>query len=387
MSTSQNRNSTPILDYYPAELHKGTKGNWRIEFYVLDPVENEMKRFQRRVRPIPNQRYRERYAKIMRNEINSRLEKGWNPIVEDEAPKSFAKLQDVADQFINQLKKAVKDQEKRPDTLRAYTSYMQNLINWLKSRDEEDLFCINYNRKMLHGFLDEIYYVRDNSPRTHNNYLAFLRLFGNYMLSREYISQNPAEGIERKNTSEKKRVIIPPEIRVKIKQHYDHKNRNYLNLLMTIFYQLVRRTEATKLKVGDINLNQGFIKVRPEVSKNGKLQYISILPAYIPYLIDQIKESSNSDFLFSDDNFRPGEIQLKPKSISDEWAKSRKKLELPTEYQLYSFKDTGITEMLKSGIPAIDVKQHARHSTIAMTEKYVQNVKILDSKDFKDVNF
>ena len=387
MSTSQNSPKRPILDYYPAELHKGTKGKWRIEFYVLDPVSDKMKRIQRRVRPIPNQRYRERYAKIMIGEINSKLEKGWNPIVEDEAPKSFAKLSEVADQYINRLKKAVKDNEKRPDTLRAYSSYVKNLKDWLKERGEEDLFCIRYNRKLMHEFLDDIYYVRNNSPRTHNNYLAFLKLFGNYMLSREYISTNPAEGIERKKLTSKKRTIILAKDRERIISFVKARNKNYLNLLMTIFFQLIRRTEATKLKVGDVYLNEGYIKIRPEVSKNGKLQFVSILPGYAPYLINQLQGATNEDYLFSADQFRPGMNQIKPKIVSDHWSRIRKAMKLPDEYQLYSFKDTGITEMLKAGIPAIDVKDHARHSAISMTEKYAQSVQKVNTKEFKDIKF
>lgn len=48
----------------------------------------------------------------------------------------------------------------------------------------------------------------------------------------------------------------------------------------------------------------------------------------------------------------------------------REALGLPTTYQFYSLKDTGITEMLEAGVPAKLVKELADHSSLEMTEKY-----------------
>lgn len=385
MSTSQKTTKKPILDFYPAELKKGNKGEWRIEFKVLNPVDGKMKRIQRRVPPSNNKRYRERYAKQMVGKVNSKLERGWNPIVEEEAPKSLALVGDVAKQYISQLKKAVKDGEKREDTLRTYESFTNNFTNWLAENREEQLFCLRFDKKLIYDFLDEIYYVRNNSPRTHNNYLGFLVTFGNYMKDRGFISHNPAEGIESKKLSEKKRTIISKDDREAIIENT--LNKHFLNLLMTIYYELIRRTEATKIKVSDIFLKEGYIRIRPEVSKNGKLQHISLIKGYIPYLVDHLKGATNNDFLFSDDGFSPGQVQLAPKKISDEWARLRKRLYLPETYQLYSFKDTGITDMLNSGVPAILVRDHARHSTVSMTEKYTPRIKGVDTSLFKSLDF
>ena len=48
----------------------------------------------------------------------------------------------------------------------------------------------------------------------------------------------------------------------------------------------------------------------------------------------------------------------------------RDRLNLPLEMQMYSFRDTGIHEMLKSGIDDLSVMQHADHANLQMTTLY-----------------
>jgi len=45
-------------------------------------------------------------------------------------------------------------------------------------------------------------------------------------------------------------------------------------------------------------------------------------------------------------------------------------MKLPLNMQLYSFRDTGIFEMLKAGIDPLSVKQHADHHSLEMTTIY-----------------
>ena len=53
------------------------------------------------------------------------------------------------------------------------------------------------------------------------------------------------------------------------------------------------------------------------------------------------------------------------------WQKMRENLSLPDSYHFYSLKDTGITEMLESGMPSKFVKDLAGHHSLSMTERYL----------------
>jgi site-specific recombinase XerD len=53
--------------------------------------------------------------------------------------------------------------------------------------------------------------------------------------------------------------------------------------------------------------------------------------------------------------------------------KLRKALNLPEEMQLYSFRDTGMTDMIKNGMDPLSVKQLADHHSLEMTTIYTKH--------------
>lgn len=67
-------------------------------------------------------------------------------------------------------------------------------------------------------------------------------------------------------------------------------------------------------------------------------------------------------FLFSN-NIMPGVKQVSRRMLSKHWDKMRKELRIPDEYQFYSLKDTGITDMLNKKVSNLAVRDQARHSS------------------------
>lgn len=76
----------------------------------------------------------------------------------------------------------------------------------------------------------------------------------------------------------------------------------------------------------------------------------------------------NDYYLFSN-HFKPGKQHRMSKQFTDYWLKVRNTLNFPTNYQFYSLKDSGITNMLKTH-DIITVRDQARHSDMLMTDKY-----------------
>jgi len=365
----KNLNSNiPLVDYVPAELRRNRE--WNIVFYVLNPFSNKLVRKRRRVKPMNNATLRLKYARRIVAEINIKLEKGWNPFIEDEATRSFASLNEVAELYLKRLEKQLKDKSLRPDTVRSYRSYIKNLQEYMIRKGKEEMYCLHFDSAFVQGFIDHIYYERNNSTGTHNNYLLGIRIFCKYLLQRDFIKIDPTSKIETKKKERKKRKVIPKIIREKIGDYFSEYNKDYMTLCLATYYCFIRRTELTKLKVKDVKLLDGYILIDGGDSKNHKTEPITIPNEYINMLAHHIKGAKNSDYLFSENNYKCGDIQLKPKAISDEWSKMRKKLKLSDVYQFYSLKDSGITELLNSGIPAIKVRDQARHHDLKVTEGY-----------------
>ena len=59
-----------------------------------------------------------------------------------------------------------------------------------------------------------------------------------------------------------------------------------------------------------------------------------------------------------------------PKYFCDRWKRVAKALGFPSEYKFYSLKDTGITDMIRSGEDLLAVRDQARHSSLQMTDLY-----------------
>lgn len=162
-------------------------------------------------------------------------------------------------------------------------------------------------------------------------------------------------------------------------------NPNYLVLCLVCYYCLVRRTELTKLKVRDVILKNSVIYIDSSISKNKKSAAVTIPDKLVPYMVEHLKTANLSDYLFSTD-FIPGDKQLAPKKISDEWVKIRNALNLKDKYQWYSLKDTGITNLLRSGISLIAARDQARHHSSMQTDAYTPKELIKANEDIRIAN-
>jgi integrase len=127
------------------------------------------------------------------------------------------------------------------------------------------------------------------------------------------------------------------------------------------------------LKVGDVNLDQKYISVSSDIAKTHKERFSALTPD----LIDSLKKLNLDQY---PKNYYLFGYKLKPSAeragngyYRKQWAKIREKLNLPKEMQFYSFRDTGIFEMLKSGIDDLSVMQHANHSSLNITTIYADH--------------
>ena len=92
----------------------------------------------------------------------------------------------------------------------------------------------------------------------------------------------------------------------------------------------------------------------------------------MPYLDHlNIQSISDKQYVFST-SYKPGKLQKNSRYIAKRWDKLRKEINMPAEMQFYSLKDTGIVQMLKSGVSPEVVSDQAGHSSLEVTNKYVK---------------
>lgn len=352
--------STNLLSFRPAQYHAGKC--CFVSFYVTDPLTGELTRRRIKVDHVPKNE-RRRYATALVNSINEKLYSGWNPLAErlNTAAVTIGQaLQDYLD---------TKAKETRKDTMRSYRSFVASFGAWLKEGGIDGRFLISIGEDTLLEYL--IYIENGISARTYNNHVTFLRGLFEWCKRRRWISDNPASRLQTKRVDEKKRTVIPASDRARILRYFEAENPNFV-LAMQLCYRLfIRPKEICGLQLADIDFAEGLLTVPANVAKNHKERVLA-MPEEIRVFVDRLSEDPKDWFLFSNTRYEAGPRKnpMAPTRIAGTWEAMREALDLPVTYQFYSLKDTGITEMLESGVPAKYVKELADHHSLAMTERY-----------------
>lgn len=378
MSRSQ---ISSFIDYIPAQLHEGKV--WYIDYYVKDPAKpDEFKRRQIKCNRIKSITERRRFGRRLVDEINNKLRNGWNPLLEQEAPKSFHRLSEALSTFLNTCDLALKTGELRPDTVRSYRSYITMLKEWLDMRELSKILLINFGKTQAKEFMSYVY-NKGVRPSTYNNYLVNLRRIFNWLKENDYIKVSPFDEIQKKKQGHKIRIqYIDPEIRSIIATYLADNNYRLMVCCLMAFHCLIRPKEITYIKVGDIDLDNQQIIITRDVAKNKQVRYATIPDSMIKYLRDlDLHRENPNDFMFSI-NLRPGKERLDSRMISRYWDRLRNNLKLPKEYQFYSLRDSGIIQKIKDGIPVDEVMYQADHHSLETTNVYVR---IANPKVFKEV--
>lgn len=216
-------------------------------------------------------------------------------------------------------------------------------------------------------FLDWVFYDRGVSPRTRNNYRTWCRSFCSWLR----LTPNQIDDIKPMKEPGKIRLPLPAAMLRRIKEHLVLHDKHFLLAVMLEYYTFIRPGELSELKVGDIDVKRHAIHVRAEISKNGKAEMVGLNTAIVSLMRELGTLRAPKDWYVFSSRLRPGAVKLDSRAFRDRWARLRKRLGIPTEYQFYSLKDSGIRDLANSAGIVI-ARDQARHSSIAVTNKYLQ---------------
>lgn len=350
-----------------------TGKDWYILFYAFDPARNEMRRKRIKLNHIDKPSERKQYAAGRIKQIFKELDQGWNPWIESQNEKAYHKFYDVCEKYRAYIDKLQSDGILRPDTHRDYTSQLRNIENWNKERKKDSIMYIyQFDKAFISDLLEEMYITRGNSAVTRNNYLTFVRIFCSFLLEKQYLQTNPSEGIAflRKSKIKKIRTVIEEKDVVRLCNYLEVNNKHFLLASYILHYCFVRPKEMSYIQLKHIDLSKQTLYIPGDISKNGNNGTVT-LPTKITHLMLDLEIFNNpSNYYLFGDKFKPNREHKYSKQFTDYWALTiRKELNFPKEYQFYSLKDTGITEMLRN-YDTLTVRDQARHSSIEMTNKY-----------------
>lgn len=360
-----------VRQYTLPVLREGTE--WYVEFYAYDPSRCKLRRKRIKVNRIKSKAKRRIYARDLIARITLQLQRGWNPWIAKDTSQLML-FSDVCAAYEAYIDKMFTSGQYRKETYAGYKSYLKNLRDYVE-KESPIYYLYQFDRTYIVGFLDFVFIGRDNGGQTRNNYLSWLSVFTGWAVVKGYLTTRPTEGIPKidKRHLVKRRQVIPLDVVHRIGRWLAEHDPYFLLACQLLYNCFIRPVEMTRLRVGWINASAGTVSIPAEASKNRQSMVVT-LPKSVLYRMMSlgIFKSPSEDFLFSK-NLRPGPTKIDTIIFRHHWDSLRTALALRKEWQFYSLKDTGITEMLDNNIASIAVRDQARHSSLAITEVYTRH--------------
>ena len=322
---------------------------------------------------VKGKRNQQKYGEALIKRLTEKLMQGWNPWVEMTQPLEYSSFDDVCRKYEDYLLKLLKENNMREESVVSYISRIRILKKWKDAQNINLFYTYQFDSRLVGQFLDYVFIDRNNTIRTRNNYLAWLKTFSKYLLERGYISSDPTQGYSCVNRrgNLKNRDIIPDDMLAAIKEWLGEHHRHFLLACYILHYLFVRPHEMSYLKVGDFNINKKTLMLHGTNTKNHNDALLTMPDHVLKLMIDlHIFDSPGNYYLFSD-GFAPGPERRSEKCFRDYWHHHvRKNLKMSDRYKFYSLKDTGITNMLRANTDILSVRDQARHSSILITDIY-----------------
>lgn len=352
-----------------------------VSITAFDPARGAMRTKKVMLGHVKGKREQKRVGEHLVKKFTEQLMQGWNPWVEAENPAEYTLFDDVCHKYKEYLLKLVRERNMREESVASYTSRLKVFLEWRETYNSKIVYAYQFDSRAVGAFLDFVFIDRNNTLRTRNNYLAWIKTFAKYCVERNYVPSDPTVGFSNlKNRERKDRDVIPDSVLRKVREHLMVKNRNFLLACQILHYMFVRPREMSFLKVGDFSIEKKTLSLRGEHTKNHNDAVLTVPDKVMKFMLEIGIFDYPSDYFLFSEGFRPGRERKEEKSFRDYWTKwVRKELGLSERYKFYSLKDTGITNMLRANTDVLTVRDQARHSSIMITDIYTP-------KDVKKAN-
>lgn len=362
----------PLVNYEPASLKEWNTG-WVIEYRILNPdigtLEKKRLKFEKIRKRIGSDSKARKYARVYCDAINEKLESGWNPYTEGKKVKTFHKLADAFKAFLNEKELDYKNGVFSYDSMRTYKSQIEMITNWINSK-YENIHVGRFNKDLAQEYLDYVYTTKEVSPRTWNNYLKFLRTVWAWLIEKNYCSENIFLNIKVKPQTEKERVIIPEDWSVKVIEYFRDNNPAMELVCGLIYNSFMRPAEICRTQISDIQLFNNAIYLPGKKTKNKRSRWCLLPPHLIDLIIKMKLDKYPTDYYLLSSGLTPGKKVLCTRKLDKYWNKMRTAIDLPNEMKLYSFRDTGITDLKKAGHSNLFISSITGHLNSEEIETY-----------------
>lgn len=360
--------SVAVLGYVPAEAHFTRKNSW-VDLYAFDPVTGKLRCKRYKLNRIKSRNEKRAYARQLCLRLNEELSKGWNPWVVPLDPQAEKTLAEACEEYLRLKLRTTTNRSPA-----SYQSHVRMLLAWCGKHRMGNITVSAFAKKHALQYMDYIRDERKVNNTTYNNYHLFASGIFNWFIERGYITVNPFSAIKRLRKTQKLRTLISKEDLKQCLKWFEENNPPMVYVCLFVFHTLLRpRSELMRIKVKDVDLENGVINVDGSMSKSKRVRR----PAIPPFMVDYLKRSplmqADPDDYVVGKGLRPGPIESGYNYMGLCWNAMRKALGWGSDKQLYSLRDSGIIQLIRDGVDLHVVMRQADHATIETTNRYIQH--------------
>lgn len=359
---------------------------WYIHYYCVHPVTGALGREKVSKGFTRLKTAEERYAHsvVLKKQIQESLDKGVHPYFENKILPSVSQRQQLLTGSVK-LEKVMREsvilisESTNPRTLQNYYRYINNFIEWLKTKSINSQNFGAIDNDGADRYLDWLLTFKKYSNKTRNEELSFFKMLFRYLKEKKRCLINPFENCKNKKHIAKFRQHYRENVRVSIIDHLREHDKVLLLFVETIYYSMRRNGELLKLLIGDIDMIDSRIIIRPEISKTGKTGFVEIPAAlYNSFKQNNIHLQPAHYYLFGMGGV-PGVNPIGKNNLYKRWRKVRSALNLPLSLGIYNWKHTSVIMSYQAGIPLNDIKAQGGWTSMAMVDTYMKDLDTRES--------
>ena len=249
-------------------------------------------------------------------------------------------------------------------TVSAYLRDVKVFEKFLAQNDCKISNEINYSfiRQWIVSLSEKRY-----SKTSINRKIASLKSYFNFLVNIDIIEASPLKG--HKNLKSSSKIVIPfseDEIMQVFENFNDSKISDRDKLIIEIFYSTgLRREELINIKIQDIFLQEGLIKI---LGKRSKERLIPILPSLSKNLKNFIINNNNSKYLFETKKLKKISVSTVYRLINKYFRLVSSKVKVSPHVLRHTF----ATHMLNNGADINTIKEILGHSSLSSTQIYTK---------------
>lgn len=364
------RKSKRIYPYREARLKTYTNDlskRWNVEYWAWSEEKGKLVRRQEWVPShFKTASERRAYAKAVIRQVNDQLQNGY--CFTSQTAHQKMKLSEAVKTYLDYKLPKLK---KKTD----YTSVFNQMFMPYMDECHPNILLSNVTKPILIAWLDHMQRHREWMPRTYNQKKSFVYNFFEYFTMREVLDNNPMKGIpQQKPGQEAKFLPFQYHETEYLRREMERQDPELLLYTQFIYYCFLRPNEVRRLKLSDIDIHNKKIRVRKEISKNSKTQYVQIPSALVDAILKSGRMNSPAHFYFFGKDKKPNDKHYGYNTMSKRNRLFLNKKGYSIHHSLYSWKHTGCCALYRLTKDLKLVSTQCRHYSTQVTDLYLRDL-------------